>query len=329
MIRKIYGLLLILSFFGFISFLLIFQPKKIFNLSLPDSKNIKSEKVVVEQSIKGVYLVDAQKNNTNWELWAESGLSSSASSSWRFNNVKVHFYSKDKKSYNVTAEIGMVDLKKKIMIFDGDIFIDSPNGYHMSAKTLEYNFAKKIIFTNSPVTIDTNKKKVRYPLKFTAESMDVSLDKSKILLKKIKSTKFLKSGEVVKINSDESILSGNTYMVEYRKNVNLSGLKLKVSSDLMKVYVSKRAKQLKKIDAIGNVKVRSGTRLGTSGVATLNFLTEIIEMTKSPKLRQGNDLLFGEKIIFYNKTKSVSVKKARAKVDRNTLENYNEPLTGK
>lgn len=332
MIRRLYGITLLILFFGFIVFLNVYEPEKFFNLEVNyDQKSVKSKgskKLVVEQSIKGVYLVDSQKDDTNWELWAESGLSSSASSSWRFNNVKVHFYSKDRKVYKVTSGIGLIDLKEKKMIFESDIFIEAPNGYYMKASTLEYNFKDELIFTNEPVEIDTNKNKVREPLKFKAQKMTVSLIDSKIKLKKIESIKTIKGRKKIKIKSDEAILSGASYRVEYKKNVKLQGLDFKISSEIMRLYISRKSKKIKNLTALGRVKVESGKRVGTSGVANINFNDEVIIMLKSPKLVQGQDVLYGEKIIFYNKTKSVSVKKARAKVDKNTLENYNEPIKG-
>lgn len=329
MFRRIYGIFLIVLFFGFIVFLNIYKSEKLFDLNVNyGKKSNKSQKMVVEQSIKGVYLVDSQKNDTNWELWAESGLSTSASSSWRFNNVKVNFYTKDKKVYKVISEIGLIDLEEKKMIFEGEILVTSPNGYYMKARTLSYNFKEELIYTDDPVVIDTNKNKVREPLTFSAESMKVDLKDSKIFLNKIKSTKIIRRNKKVKIDSNTAVLSGNSYRIEYRKNVNLKGMNIKVTSDLMRLYVSKRSKKLKNLTAIGRVKVISDNRVATSGRATLDFNEEVIVMLKSPKLIQGRDVLYGEKIIFYNKTKSVSVKKARAKVDKNTLENYNEPIKG-
>jgi len=327
--RRVYGIFLIGLFFGFIVFLNIYKPEKLFDLNVTyGKKSNKSQKMVVEQSIKGVYLVDSQKNDTNWELWAESGLSSSASSSWRFNNVKVNFYTKDKKVYKVISEIGLIDLKEKKMVFEGEILIESPNGYYMKAKTLGYNFKEELIYTDDPVEIDTNKKKVREPLTFSAKSMKVDLKDSKILLNEIKSTKIIRRNKKVKIASKAAILSGNNYRIDYIKNVNLVGINIKVKSDRMRLYVSKKSKKLKNLIATGRVKVISGNRVGTSGRATLDFKNEVIVMLKSPKFKQGRDVLYGEKIIFYNKTKSVSVKKARAKVDKNTLESYDEPIKG-
>ncbi len=330
MIRRAYGIILIILFFGSIVFFNIYKPEKLFNLNMDYDKksNKKTEKLVVEQSIKGVYLVDSQKDDTNWELWAESGLSSSASSSWRFNEVKVNFYTKDRKIYKVNSEVGLIDLKQKKMIFEGEILIESPNGYYMKAKTLSYNFNEEIIFTNDPVIIDTHKKKVREPLTFAAENMKVQLKDSKIFLKKIKSTKVIRKNKKIKINSDKATLSGNSHKIEYRDRVKLSGLGLNISSKFMELYVSKRSRQLRSLTAAGRVKVISGNRVGTSGLAKINFKDEVITMLRSPKLKQGQDVLYGEKIIFYNKTKSVSVKKARAKVDKNKLENYNEPIKG-
>ena len=329
MFRRVYGIVLIVLFFGFIVFLNIYKPEKLFDLNVTyGKKSTKSQKMVVEQSIKGVYLVDSQKNDTNWELWAESGLSSSASSSWRFNNVKVSFYTKDKQVYKVISEVGLVDLKEKKMVFEGKILIESPNGYFMKAKTLSYNFEDKIIYTDDSVEIDTDKKKVKEPLAFAAKSMKVDLRDSRIYLQGIKSTKVIQRNKVVKIDSGNAVLSGSSYKIEYKNNVKLTGLNVKVTSNFMRIFVDKKSKKLKHLTAIGNVRVISDNRLGTSGMATLDFKSEVIVMMRSPKLKQGRDVLYGEKIIFYNKTKSVSVKKARAKVDKNMLENYNEPVKG-
>jgi len=323
----VYGIFLILIFFGCILYLNIYNPKDLFNLKTNYSnKKNKSDKLVVEQSIKGVYLVDSQKDDTNWELWAESGLSSSASSSWRFNNVKVNFYTKDKKVYKVMSEIGLIDLKEKTMTFEGEILIESPNGYFMKAETLSYNFKDKVIFTDDPVAIDSHRGAVNEPLKFSSESMKLQLQDSKIFLDKINSTKTIKKNKLIKIKSDKAVLSGNSYRVEYKKNVKLKGLGFNISSDRIKLYISKKRKQINNLTAIGNVLVTSGDRIGQSGLAKVDFKDEVIEMLRSPSLKQGKDVLYGERIIFYNKTKSVAVKKARAKVDKNKLETYNEPI---
>jgi len=296
--------------------------KKISN----DKKLKNNSKMIVEQSIKGVYLVDTQHNNTNWELWAESALSNSETSDWRFNDIKVKFYTKKRKIYNVNASIASVNIKKKIMVFDGGVSMTSPNGYLMKAKNLEYDFDEKKIFSNDTIEVVADKKNIKEPIHFKSKDLVVNLNSSVISLNEVTSSRKLKKNKKIKISSEEAWLFGNSYKVRYKKRVRLKGFGMNLNSYLLDLNINKKPKTLNTVVAKGRVKILSGDRTIEAGQALIEVKNEVVTLTDKPKLTQNEDILLGEKITFYAKTKVVSVKKPRAKVDKQKLESYNEPI---
>ncbi len=282
----------------------------------------KKSKMIVEQSIKGVYLVDTQKNNTNWELWAENALSNTETSDWRFNDLAVKFYTKERQVYNVKASAALVNIKKKQMYFDNGVVVTSPNGYMMKTKSIRYNFDEKTIQSDETVEITADKNKVKEPIYFKSSNLKVDLNSSIIDIEEVISSRTTQDKRKIDISSREARLYGNNYKVRYQKNVRLKGLNMNLTSYALDLKIARRQKALKTVVALGNVKVISDNRQIEAGKAHLDVGTEILTLTQSPKLTQNQDVLLGEKIVFYVKTKSVSVKSPRAKVDKLELESY-------
>ncbi len=303
-------------------------PEVLFTSGIIVNKNT-SNKVLIEQSVRGIYLVDSQENNTNWELWAESTLTTSVNSNWRFNQVRVFFYSKEKDKYKVTSDIASLDLKNQKMSFEGNIVIEAPNGYLMKATSLSYNFLDKFIFSNEPVEVKTTGQSLQKPISFTASQMEVFIENSKINLQGIKSEKTLDNNKKVFVESHFAFLSGLNYFIEYKDKVHLKGMGIDLKSQFLKMIVNPLNRTLKKVIAKKNVRVQQGVRRGYSQKTVMDIKTEVVTMTENPRLQQGSDVLYGDKIIFYNKTQGVAIRRARAKVDRDSLETYNEPTKGR
>lgn len=104
----------------------------------------------------------------------------------------------------------------------------------------------------------------------------------------------------IMITAKEMEANAKEGWVVFRGAVKAVRNQLTIHADQLKIYLTKDNK-INRIVAQGNVKVEQGKRVITSQVAEYNVRKDVIEFTGHPKAWEGENLVQGEKMLYYPK----------------------------
>jgi len=100
------------------------------------------------------------------------------------------------------------------------------------------------------------------------------------------------------ISSDKLEFDYQDFVARFEGNVRVVDPQFVLTADRILVFFDKDAKtnEVRRLDAIGNVKVTSEDRAGSCGKAVYTRATGAIVLTQSPVVSKGENVLRGEKI---------------------------------
>ncbi len=120
-------------------------------------------------------------------------------------------------------------------------------------------------------------------------------------------TKKKTSGTVFEFNKKDPIYITSDWMeVDQKKNtITYKGRVVTIQADMtmrsetLTAYYEPQMKQMKQIVAEGKVHATQGNRLATGEKAVFDDKTKTVTLTGSPVMRQGNSQVSGTRIIYY------------------------------
>jgi lipopolysaccharide export system protein LptA len=80
-------------------------------------------------------------------------------------------------------------------------------------------------------------------------------------------------------------------------------------------YLGKDATQVTRLECFGNVEAVSGDRWARGDYADYDTVKEVLVMTGNPQARQGNNTMFGERVVFYVDTDLIEVQKVQGTLE--------------
>jgi len=101
------------------------------------------------------------------------------------------------------------------------------------------------------------------------------------------------------ITSDWMEVDQNKNTITYKGRVVTIQADMTMRSETLKAYYEPQMKQMKEIVAEGNVQATQGDRVATGEKAVFNDKTKTVTLTGNPVMRQGNSQVTGTRIIYY------------------------------
>ena len=103
------------------------------------------------------------------------------------------------------------------------------------------------------------------------------------------------------ISSDKLEFDYQDFVAHFEGNVKVVDPQFVLTADRILVYFDKEAKtnEVRRLDAVGNVKVTSEDRAGSCGRAIYTRATQSIALTQNPVVSKGENVLRGEKITIW------------------------------
>ena len=103
------------------------------------------------------------------------------------------------------------------------------------------------------------------------------------------------------ISSDTLEFDYQDFVATFEGNVRVVDPQFVLTADRISVFFDKDAKtnEVRRLDAVGNVKVTSEDRAGTCGRAVYTRATQSIVLTQNPVVSKGENVLRGEKITIW------------------------------
>lgn len=260
------------------------------------------------QKISNFYLVDSKGVKKEFELWADEASKSMGSPEWLMTTVKVQFYT-DNALYTVYGKRGTVNEEKNGMVIEGDVRMNSSNGYLFYTDKLSYDAQKKEITSDDKVSLE-GPKEAEGRLYLEGTGLYVDLTKSFMRLQtNVSGFKPMSQARVMKIASQIGEFSGLHKSAQFKNNVIISVDQMKVRGNYAKFQY--KDKKLDTLFMDGGIHLQDPTKMGTAGEALVYFNEDKCIFRKKPFITQAEDELIGDEVIILDRGKRVQVKNAK------------------
>ena len=278
----------------------------------------------VQQAMVGVHLVETLEGKKEWELWAEKALNYKQSQSWQLDVVRMIFFTEKGDKYIVTGKKGEVNSEDKTIHIEGDVVVRSQNGYKFSTKLVEYSTESRKIRGPHPIEMLGPRDINGNSLYLTGQSMIADMTSSDITINKnIRARKVFANERLVKIESDLANFSGKAYTSLFEGNVVLDSESMRITGPEAFFQFDPGSDQVVSIKMVGGVRVSDPDKWATAHSLIAFFNEDRFVFKGNPRVVQDADELRGDEIIFIDGGKKVKVLRAKAKLDKNGLENFN------
>lgn len=272
--------------------------------SQSDTAKAKSDEA---QKISNFQVVDSKGSKKEFELWATEAQKAMGATDWQLKDVKVQFYT-ESATYTVYGTTGTVNEEKR-MVIEGDVRMNSSNGYHFYTDRLDYNAQIKEITTDSKISLEGPKEK-EGRLYLEGVGLYVDLQKSFMRIKnKVSGYKAMSENRVMKISSDLGEFSGLNKSAFFKNNVLIAVDDMRVRGNFAKFQYKDN-----KLDTLfmdGGIHLQDPNKTGTSGEALVYFNEDKYVFRKKPFMTQSENELIGDEVIIFDGGKRVQVKNAK------------------
>lgn len=288
---------------------------------LAGASNTSSE---VDQSMKGMHMIETREGEKEWELWADQAISLKAKEVLELEKVRAVFFSDNGVTFTVTGSRGSVQVKSKNLRVEGDVVTRSSNGYLFSTPLIEYDSAARQLFAPERLEMLGPKDADGHSLKLTGLGLKAFLEKSVMeVLRDVKAEKTLAKGRKAFIKSQRSLFSGKDRTAKFLGEVVLDLDSMRITGPSAEFEWSEKNQSWQAVNFSGGARVSDADKWATAQNLNVNFEKNSFIFRGDPRVVQNNDELRGEEIIFYDGGKRVQVHRARAKVDEKRLEKAN------
>ena len=275
----------------------------------------------VDQSIKGMHMIETQEGGKEWELWSDKATSLKAKELLQLEVVRAIFFSDSGVTFTVTGNKGLVEVKSKNLRVDGDVVTRSSNGYTFRSETMEYVSQNRHLSAPGPVDMVGPRDAEGHSLHLTGVGMKASLEKSTMeILSEVRAEKSLEKGRRVLITSHRSVFSGKDKTAVFMDDVILDMDSMRITGPEARFNYDAKSDLVKSVYVSGGTRVSDSDKWATAQNVNIDFTEDKFIFRGNPRVVQNNDELRGEEIIFLEGGKQVLVQRARAKVDEKRLE---------
>ena len=273
----------------------------------------------IRESLTGVHMMETRHDGKGWELWADRSVRYRGEEDFHLEGIRAVFPSSEGVSFAVTGRVGVVDVDTMNMQVEGNVVIQSTNGYIFKTSFLSYSSHNRCL--KSPTFIEMmffhDKKGV--PIVLKGLKMLADLDTSLVEVHDdVFVEKSLEKGGKFTVKSQRAKFSGSSHLGQFFGDV-------VINMDPMKVTGSEAQFKYEK-GSISDVRVKGGVRANdaerwvTSEQVDIYFEDEKFVFRGKPRVVQGGDELRGEEIVFHGRGQSIQVRKVRAKIDKKSTE---------
>jgi LPS export ABC transporter protein LptC/lipopolysaccharide transport protein LptA len=279
-----------------------------------DSKTAASATNQIQQKMQGVHLVESQRGTRDWELFSKSAQSYQNSPIWDLENVRIVFYNDEKQSLVLTGKKGKIDTKTKDMKIDGEVDIETNNGYIFSAPYVEYDSGQRLIFCSGLVSVKGPLVANKRSLFLKGMGMRIPVATQKMYLDQdVSGEKIVSDDKKINFKSHRAELSSLNQVAQFMESVVIRYPPMTMSSDNATFAYSEKSQLFEYLDLSGKVELRDENRRALSDKLRVDIATKQFTFSGQPRLYQGEDELSGEQIIFLDGGKKVKVEKVKLK----------------
>jgi LPS export ABC transporter protein LptC len=114
----------------------------------------------VDLSLKKINYTETRDGKRHWTLVADSAAHTVEDGITRIENIHMTFYDEDMGDVVLTAEEGELKSGSREVAVRGDVIVNNPQGYALYTESLLYREAERMISTEEPVRMVSEKMEV-------------------------------------------------------------------------------------------------------------------------------------------------------------------------
>ncbi len=282
------------------------------------SKKNKVPRAEGQQRAEGIHLIETQNGAADWELFAVEAEGREGAGSWSLKKVKVQYYNKDKIEFVVIGDTGVIDGKSRDMTIQGHVITESANGYRFETESVEYKSKSRLITSPSEVKMKGPSEKQGQEAGFvlTGVGMSASIDQSHMQIsEKIHATKRISESQVLVVDSQSAEFSGRGKEAQFKGQVKMNYGNMTIRGDEASFLYNPKTQFLNSIQVRHNVEVTDQDKKANSENLEIDLVKNIYRFTGNPFVRQKEDELQGQEILFLDGGQKVKVLNVRARME--------------
>ncbi len=278
----------------------------------------------IEQVMSSVHLVEARQGLREWELWADQAQSLRGQERWNLFEVKAVFFSAEGAQFTVTGARGVVELLTKNIRVEGEVLIRSANGYEYRTETVIYSSEDRRLNSPTQVKMLEPRNEFGQGLSLTGDSLDADLVTSQVFVQgNVHGVQGLERGREFDIRSHTAEFSGLKRMGVFVGNVVMDWDNMRVTGSRAEFEYDAPTQQVKRVLVGGGVRAWDDEKRVTSKTVRAYLSERRFVFEGQPRVVQDRDELQGERIVLLDGGTQVIVERARARVEKESLEKVN------
>lgn len=268
----------------------------------------------VQQEAQGVHLVESQRGSRDWELFAKQAKSYQNNPLWDLEGVRILFYNNEVQNFELKGLKGNIDTETKNMRIEGNVEIETSNGYVFVAPYVEYKASERLIFCSQIVQVKGPLVDKKRSLFLKARGMRIPVNTEKMYLdENVTGEKILSDNKTMKLKSDEAEFSSQNQIAKFIGHVEIDYPPMQMTSAKATFAYNDQVRQFEFLELSGKVELKEENRRAVSENLRVDFSQKTFTFSGQPRLYQGDDELTGERIVFLENGKKVKVEKVQVK----------------
>lgn len=275
--------------------------------------SVTSKKERPAMTIKGFKLEETKGENLEWILNAAEANMFKNKGEIVFTDVNTEILGDNSKKdgYIIKANEGIYNTKLDKIDFNGEVGVQTSNGYTFSTDDVSYSAKEKKLDTKSNVTMKGTSQKGE-GIFVSGRGLTGDADDGIFNIKGDVSTKI---GSNLDIQSQNAEVNTQTSIAVFKKKIIARKGKMNIKGDMLEVKYSKSG-EFDDIGVFGNVKLNVEKKLALCDNAVINNSTGEVVLTGKPEFHVSGDIMVGDKIVFNTENDEVFVERVKADVSQ-------------
>lgn len=296
--------------------ILILFPKQTDQANLPvqEQQAAPFNQKEIQQKMQGVHLVESQQGTRDWELFSKTAQSYQGRSEWDLEQVRILFYNNEVQDIVVRGEKGLIHTENRNMRIEGQVQIETSNGYVFLAPYVEYDSKLRLIECLGVVQVRGPYEHGKRSLSMKATGMRIPVTERKMYLEShVSGEKLFPENKTLAFKSGSAELSATSQTAIFKIDVIINYPPMVMRSQNAVFAYDEKTKKFDYLELQGQVELREVNRRAVSENLKIDLSKNQFTFSGQPRLYQGDDELVGEQIIFMDNGKRVKVEKVRAR----------------
>ncbi len=241
-----------------------------------------------------------------WELLSEQA-ESFEDGTWKLFEVRGEFQQADNSKIKFVGDRGEVDILNKFVSLEGDVKVDSRDGYIFETDKLNIRSDREkgnLFYSNEKVKIYN----LAEDLEIFSKGIKGNTQNGEVeLLSEVTCRKSVKQYKDIIIKSDSAYFKSSLKGIRFRENLRITQEKFNIRGREAYFLYDEKTKGLRSVQIDGDILASDGIKTALSNRVEMRTTEDVIIFQGSPRIRVGENEMIGDEILITNQQKNIQV----------------------